>query len=69
MSCVESSPQHRDVKSVNSLGNFPYNQTCDELSIVTIDNCEYIVGNAFRNKDFAITHKGNCKFCIERNKK
>lgn len=58
----------KNVKSINSLGKFPYNSTTDELSIVEIDNCEYIVCNAYSYRDIAITHKGNCKFCVERNK-
>lgn len=56
-------------KTINSLGKFPYNSILDELVVVEIDNCEYIVCNAYANKDITITHKGNCKFCNERNKK
>lgn len=59
-SCERSTPE---VKSINSLGKFPYNSNIDELSVVEIDGCEYIVCNAFGNKDIAITHKGNCKYC------
>jgi hypothetical protein len=36
--------------------------------VVVIDSCEYIQyksGNGYRH----ITHKGNCKFCAERNRK
>ena len=67
--CEEQTTTNTEVKSINSLGSFPYNSNIDELSIVEIDNCEYIVCNAYRNKDITITHKGNCKFCAERSKK
>lgn len=64
-SCVQHQNVNNDVKSINSLGKFPYNSNIDELTVVEIDGCEYIVCNAFGNKDIAITHKGNCKFCAE----
>lgn len=54
------------LRSVNSLGKFPYNSTIDELTVMTIDNCEYIVCNANSNSDITITHKGNCKYCEEK---
>ena len=65
----ETTNQPRNIKSINSLGKFPYNSNIDELSVVTIDSCEYIVCNAYQMKDITITHKGNCKFCTERGKK
>ena len=34
----------------------------------TIDSCEYIISGSLFN-DGNITHKGNCRYCIERNKK
>ena len=33
-----------------------------------IDNCEYVGDVRGGSRDF-LTHKGNCKFCKERNKK
>jgi hypothetical protein len=33
---------------------------------VEIDSCEYLVGMYDRSR--YMTHKGNCKFCYERNK-
>ena len=33
----------------------------------TIDNCEYI-GSIHGSNSDVFTHKGNCKFCIKRNK-
>jgi hypothetical protein len=53
-------------KSINSLGEFPYNSNIDELTVVEIDGCQYIVCNAYGNHDITITHKGNCKFCVMR---
>lgn len=37
------------------------------ISVVTLDGCEYLMWHDQYN-DPMITHKGNCKFCIERNK-
>lgn len=39
-----------------------------ELVIYTIDSCEYI-GEIYGGSGDMITHKGNCKFCVERSKK
>jgi hypothetical protein len=37
------------------------------LLIIEVDSCEYLFGNwAYAT---VLTHKGNCKFCLERNKK
>lgn len=45
-----------------------YNIGGFEINQFTIDSCEYVgvmnCGNAN-----VLTHKGNCKYCIERNKK
>lgn len=39
----------------------------DGYSITIIDSCEYIINsNAYGD---VVVHKGNCKFCMERNKK
>jgi hypothetical protein len=38
-----------------------------EVEIYIIDSCEYIGRFRGYNND-AIAHKGNCKFCHERNK-
>lgn len=39
-----------------------------EMKIYTIDSCEYI-GCIYGSSSDVLTHKGNCKFCSERNKK
>lgn len=36
-------------------------------NILILDGCEYIVFNWAQRDNHVITHKGNCKFCIERN--
>jgi hypothetical protein len=38
----------------------------DEYRIQEIDGCEYIVINGRENSEPALTHKGNCKYCLER---
>lgn len=41
-----------------------------DFVIQEIDSCQYIVYDygVFDQRVYAITHKGNCKYCIERNK-
>lgn len=47
-----------------------YNQDSEEFKykVIVLDSCEYIMYRT-ANGYLEITHKGNCKFCIERNKK
>ena len=40
----------------------------DGFKIVVIDSCEYI-SYYLGWKEGLLTHKGNCKYCAERNKK
>lgn len=39
-----------------------------KIEIVTLDSCEYLIyaPNSFDN---FLTHKGNCKYCKQRNSK
>jgi len=40
-----------------------------EYQVVVIDSCEYLAGwQRWQTGSFFVTHKGNCKFCKERNK-
>jgi hypothetical protein len=39
----------------------------DVYRIQEIDGCEYIIVNGKPNEQPALTHKGNCKYCLERN--
>jgi hypothetical protein len=43
-------------------------RSVDEFSIIIIDSCEYIIYNAKANDGGAFAHKGNCKYCVKRNK-
>lgn len=40
------------------------------LKVVTVDSCEYVVFDKWSGGGGhgGITHKGNCKFCLKRNK-
>jgi hypothetical protein len=42
-----------------------YDSKIGEFTILTIDSCEYIVSGFGKSRN--VTHKGNCKFCIDRN--
>ena len=48
--------------------NTEYEINGSELQIYVIDSCEYI-GLVYGMNSDKLTHKGNCKFCIERSKK
>lgn len=37
-----------------------------QIEIIIVDSCEYLYKSSYRNK--AIEHKGNCRFCLIRNK-
>ena len=60
----------RESDTTTSLSNenfmkFEYGAT-DEYHIQEIDGCEYILVNGLDNREPALTHKGNCKYCAER---
>lgn len=64
-SCVKSTEieineykKREQPKITNIIGRF---------EIYEIDSCEYVVSNIGFNSA-VITHKGNCKFCVNRNK-
>jgi hypothetical protein len=46
--------------------DFPYSKNIDEINVVQIGDCEYLVAHALEQKDITITHKGDCKFCMQR---
>lgn len=68
-SCEETTTtKQKAVKRVTSNYNTAYN-------VVEIDGCEYIVRhnpvrehNGPKRDIISITHKGNCKYCLKRNK-
>lgn len=37
-------------------------------SVVEIDSCEYLIKFQGYEQGWMFTHKGNCKYCTERNK-
>ena len=39
----------------------------EPLTIVEVDSCEYLFGDW--GQATVLTHKGNCKFCLERTKR
>lgn len=43
------------------------NSFASTISVLTIEGCEYVWVNV--GYGGGLSHKGNCKFCIERNKK
>ena len=70
VSCKEEHDiEHETTKSAISktYQEFEYGEV-DEYHIQEIDGCEYILVNGQQNHEPALTHKGNCKYCIERTK-
>ena len=65
----ETVPQTTTTESVpnNQYKEFEYGDV-DVYHIQEIDGCEYILVNGRENSEPALTHKGNCKYCLERNK-
>lgn len=59
---VEQQDQIKD----DSYEKFEYDKV-DVYHIQEIDGCEYILVNGYGNHEPALTHKGNCKYCLQRN--
>ena len=59
------------ISSCNSPVSQHVTHTDDNYTIKVIDSCEYIECDygIFDQRVYSLTHKGNCKFCKERNKK
>jgi hypothetical protein len=54
---------------VEDIGGLEFEYTdMDVYHIQEIDGCEYILVNGMDEREPALTHKGNCKYCLERNK-
>ena len=56
--------KQKEVRQVTSNYNTTYN-------VVEIDSCEYLVNHSdtyYGYDVISITHKGNCKYCRERNR-
>lgn len=57
---TESNNQQNKVEAIRVDANWG-------VQILTVDSCEYV----WRKNGYAagLTHKGNCKYCVERSKK
>jgi hypothetical protein len=53
--CIKDSNKEENLVEINRRA----------IKVYTIDSCEYI-GNVVGFKTDILTHKGNCKFCLER---
>jgi len=53
-------------KTYNKQPTIYSNEQTADIKIYIIDSCEYI-GKLRGYKTDVLTHKGNCKFCVERN--
>lgn len=56
-----------EVNTHRKITDFVVKEGKAPLIIVDVDSCEYLLG-AWGNAT-VLTHKGNCKFCLQRNKK
>lgn len=56
-----------EVNTPKKNSGFVLKRQMSPLIITEIDSCEYFFGNW--GSATVLTHKGNCKFCLERNKK
>ena len=68
-SCSSEEPAQEPTEETGGDGyiSFDYGEV-DVYHIQEIDGCEYILVNGRENTEPALTHKGNCKYCEERNK-
>lgn len=67
-SCIENNTQTRRSNQECSKVTSNFGNT---YNIVEIDSCEYLVKHSnthFGHDVISITHKGNCKYCRERNR-
>lgn len=51
-------------EKTNNDRNYTTNERGYTYEVTVIDSCEYICTSSYK-----LAHKGNCKFCAERNKK
>jgi hypothetical protein len=70
-SCEEPTKQQESITSAKKIGlkwTTENGHTYEEqFTVIAVDSCEYLFSQYDRSA--SVTHKGNCKFCIERNKK
>ena len=69
-SCNEPAKQRENVVSAKRIDVHWHDENgCsseEQFTIITVDSCEYL--SAMYDRSRTVTHKGNCKFCLERNK-
>lgn len=58
--CYDSPESNAKPKTIEFIGNDLH----DELQVMEIDSCEYLVG--WWGNATVMTHKGNCKYCLKR---
>lgn len=46
-----------------------YGESLTDIYVYTIDSCEYLGNESLTFNSALLTHKGNCKYCIQRNNK
>ena len=57
----------REVNTPRKNTGFVVKEDYEPLIITEVDSCEYLFGD-WGNRT-VLTHKGNCKFCLERTKR
>ena len=68
-SCSDDPETPQTTQSIPNNNNMMFEYgNLDEYHIQEIDGCEYILVNGMDNSQPALTHKGNCKYCLKRNK-
>ena len=55
-----------EVNTPKTTTRFVVKEGYHPLTLVEVDSCEYLLGEW--GNATVLTHKGNCKFCLERNK-
>ena len=66
-SCTNTEPTNDSV--VKSYNETHISTLKNTLITIEIDSCEYLAGHApIGDMGWIMAHKGNCKFCIARNK-
>ena len=67
--CIEPAKQKESIISAKRIDINWVDENGDnseeQFTVITIDSCEYLLANYDRSR--MITHKGNCKFCAQRN--
>lgn len=67
--CQEMEKNKPDTYKTQTVYFDTYNNNV-EVATIVIDSCEYLYAwFGASNGGGSFTHKGNCRFCIERNKK